>query len=193
MSADPKTHPLERFVRGTFGDLFGTVLLAGYGAEVEHREIQLRFSAVAEGEDIQGQVLEISGNLPHGREPLILAALLKLLLSRGSIPTELEFEIPEVLNELGWPETPDTRREVDRGIRKYLGLSYGVRREGAGEEHGLYALVTGYDRDDEIEVEGRVLIRSSLRVHFHRGFVEGLKESKIVFASFDFGGLRWDN
>lgn len=190
LPADPQTHPLESFIRETFGDEFASVLLAGYDGEAGRGELIVWFSPGAVGEGSTRRSLAVTGELPHGREPLVLAALLKLLLSRVSFSPVLEFEMPEVLDSLGWPETPSTRGEVDRVIRKYLGLSYEVRREGGGEEQGLYTLITGYDRDDEIEVEGRVPTRISLRVHFHRGFVEGLKEFRVAFAGIDFGRLR---
>lgn len=190
LSADPQTHPLESFIRETFGDEFASVLLAGYDREAGRGELIVWFSSGAVGEVSTRRSLMVSGELPHGREPLVLAALLKLLLSRVPFSPVLEFEMPEILDSLGWPEAPSTRGEVDRVIRKYLGLSYEVRREEGGEEQGLYALITGYDRDDEIEVGGRAPTRSSLRVHFHRGFIEGLKEFSVAFAGIDFGRLR---
>jgi hypothetical protein len=187
LPADRRTHPLESFIRQTFGDQFGKVVLAGYGRGAGI-SLRLRLSVATEGKGVRGRTLEISGDLPHGREPLVLAALLKLLLSRGYLSAELEFVLPEVIGALGKAVTPGVPGEVDRVIRKYLGLSYMVRREGGGES-GMYALVTSYDRDDEFESGVKASTSSALRAHFHPGFVEGLKASRVVFAGIDFGRL----
>lgn len=189
MPAYRRTHSLEIFIRQTFGDQFGKVVLAGYGRGTGVSLLRLRLSVAAAGKGVQGRTLEISGDLPHGREPLVLAALLKLMLSRGHLSAELEFGLPEVTGALGESVTPGAPSEVDRVIRKYLGLSYTVRREGGGEP-GMYALVTGYDRDDELGAGGEAPPGGVLRVHFHPGFVEGLKASRVVFAGIDFGRLR---
>lgn len=183
-------HPLVTYTRRTFGDRFADVILAGYGDEAGRGELFLCDSTGTVGEVVRRRSLELSGDLPHHDEPLVLAALLKLLLSKVPPTAELDFEMLAVLRELGWADTPTTRGEVDRIIRKYLRLSYGVRSEQGGEELGMYALITGYDRDDEMQTGGRAVARSSYRVLFHPGFVEGLKESRVVFAGIDFGEVN---
>jgi hypothetical protein len=191
MQGDHDKHPLEGFIRETFGDRLGALLLVGYGEEASHPQASIRVTPSKQEARRTGWLIEVSGNLPHGRQPLVLAALLKLLLSRDPLSAELEFETSEVLSALGWAETPNTQREIERVIRKYFGLSYVMRREGSDTvELGMYTLLTGYDHDDEIEVEGRAATQSLHRVHFHRGFIEGLKDSRMVFAGIDFGRLR---
>jgi hypothetical protein len=196
--ADSATHHLEVFIRRTFGDLFSTLLLLGYGEGAGRREASIRIPGGGSGSARGGRLIEVSGELPYGREPLVLAALLKLLLARVRPPAELDFDLPTVMaevgwpeTEVGWPETKDARGAVDDAIRKYLGLTYTVRRAGGdGAGSGMYALVTGYDMDDEIEAEGMAATRSLRRVHFHREFAEGLHDSRVVFAGIDFGPLR---
>lgn len=191
MPADSATHHLEVFIRRTFGDLFSTLLLLGYGEGVGRREASIRIPGGGRGSARGGRLLEVSGELPHGREPMVLAALLKLLLARVRPPAELDFDLLAVMAEVGWPETKDPQGAVDDAIRKYLGLTYTVRRGGGdGADSGMYAFVTGYDVDDEIEAEGMAVTRSLRRVHFHREFAEGLRDSRVVFAGIDFGPLR---
>ena len=192
MPAAPHTHPLVSYVRRTFGDRFASVVLVGYGGQEGPRELLLKVSVASRGEGIHGQLLKVSGDLPHGQEPLLLAALLKLLLSRGSLSPELEFEMQEVLAALSWPEAPGARvDDGDRVIRKYVGLTYTAGGEGdGGAGSGMYALVTGYDLEEGMELADHPAARIIRRVHFHPRFVDGLKDSRVVFAGIDFGRLR---
>jgi hypothetical protein len=74
-------HPLTTFVSETFGQQFGDLLLAGYGAEPGGKCGRL-YLAERDGRVEAGWVIELVAHRhPFGDEPLVLAALLKLLLS----------------------------------------------------------------------------------------------------------------
>jgi hypothetical protein len=127
--------------------------------------------------------------MPCGEEPLVLAALLKLLLTRGPLSVWLDFAFEEVLAELGWQDRRFAQDAVDSAVRKYAGLSYARKRAGC-EARGVCALVVGYDQITDGVNEGGSRVRVLNRVHFHPRFVEGLRNFRIEFAGIEFGDLR---
>lgn len=189
MNTFNKNHHLVEFVRRTFGEQFGAVLLAGYGEEAAFSELSLSLVESAGGAGEGEWQLVVSGNVPSGQEPLVLAALLKLLLSGAPLTPTLEFTPEEILAELGWPDTPPTRAMIDGVIRKYLGLTYAKRmRPPSGMLRGMYALIVGYDQADEKHVGGSET-RTYNSVTFHPHFIERLNSSVITFAGIEFGEL----
>lgn len=184
-----KNHHLVEFVRRTFGEEFGAVLLAGYGEEAAFSELTLNLVESAGGAGEGEWQLVVSGNVPSGQDPLVLAALLKLLLSGAPLSPTLEFNPEEVLAELGWPDTPVTRALIDGAIRKYLGLIYAKRmRPPSGMLRGMYALLVGYEQAEEKHVGGGET-RTYNSVTFHPQFIERLNSSVITFAGIEFGEL----
>jgi hypothetical protein len=188
-------HPLTTFTYETFGQQFGDLLLAGRGEKPGgRRRLHLTESEAGAQAD---WVIELVGNrLPCGDEPLVLAALLKLLLSRPTISPHLEFEITELLPELGWPDEWVTRQHVEGIIVGYAGQHYDVRADArAGRraletaEGGCYHLLTGYIRG-AMSGTGGLLVRTPGIACFDIGFIEGLKEGRVFFAGMDFGPLQ---
>lgn len=130
-----------------------------------------------------------------GDEPLVLAALLKLLLSRPNLSNRLKFEMGEVLAEIQWPDDPDTLRQVKEVIVGYTCLLYdkrvdtrAARRASATSEGGCYHLLTGYVRDGDFIARG-ALDKTGGSVYFDDGFILGLREGRVFFAGIDFGSL----
>jgi hypothetical protein len=187
-----KSHHLVEFVRQTFGEQFGAVLLAGYGEEAAFRELTLNLVDSQGGAGEGEWQLVISGNVPSGQDPLVLAALLKLLLLSGApLTPTLEFNPEEVLSELGWPDTPPARAVIDGAVRKYLGLTYARRmRPPSGMLRGMYALLVGYERADEKHIGGGSETFTYNSVTFHPHFIERLNSSVITFAGIEFGELN---
>lgn len=185
-----KSHHLVEFVRRTFGEQFGAVLLAGYGEEAAFSELSLSLVESAGGAGEGEWQLVLSGNVPSGQDPLVLAALLKLLLSGAPLTPTLEFNPEEVLEELNWPDTPPARAVIDGALRKYLGLTYAKRmRPPSGMIRGMYALIVGYDQADEKHIGGGET-RTYTSVTFHPQFIERLNSSVITFAGIEFGVLN---
>lgn len=190
-------HPLEEFIRHTFGDPFRRVVMAGYANAPGARPGPL--SLPPDGGGGRRRFLELRGGNPppSGDEPLVLAALLKLLLSRPEFHRELEFSTAELLTELGWEDTGLVQRGVDHTIEKYATLAY-FRYEEGGErgvldgltgEWGYYSLVTGYSTETATprgRAQGRRL-RNSVR--FDEDFIRSLGEGRVIFAGVDFGAL----
>lgn len=185
-------HPLTTFVYQTFGQQFGDLLLAGYGAEPSGRHRRLFFI-----EPEAGWVIELVGRRqPCRDEPLVLAALLKLLLTRPSISQYLEFELDELLAALRWRDDASTRRQVETAIGCYVRLLYDkqvdvpakVRApEPAGG--GYYHLLAGYVRETN-SYTGGPPDRTLRGVYFDAGFIKGLKEGRVYFAGINFGPLQ---
>jgi hypothetical protein len=185
-------HPLTTFIHETFGQQFADLLLAGYGAEPCGGRKRLYLTQSEVGAETDWVIELVAPRPPCGDEPLILAALLKLLLSRPNLSNHLEFKMAELLAELQWRNDPDTRRHVEEVIVGYAGLLYDKRagrRASAIAEGGCYHLLTGYVRGDESGTGG-ALVRVPGGVYFDDGFVRGLKEGRVHFAGIDFGPLR---
>jgi hypothetical protein len=180
-------HHLETFIRRTFGSRMGAILLAGYGGEGGCRET-VGVTGVSESGEETEWLIEILGDLPRGDEPLVLAALLKLLLTRGPLDAALEFTLEEALAELGWPDGRSARDTVDAAVSKYSRLTY-AKADKRGAVLGVYALVIGYDHITERGLEDNGRTRILNRVQFHPRFVDGLRNLKIVFAGIEFGDL----
>lgn len=184
-------HPLTTYVYQTFGRRFGELLLAGYGAEPGGSHRKLHFT-----ESGARWVIELVGqHQPCGDEPLVLAALLKLLLGRPSIPQELEFELRELLAELRWDEA-SARQQAETAIGVYVRLLYDKQLDeqpgdgkSASEGGGCYHLLTGYVREGAPDAGG-ARARTLRSVYFDAGFIAGLRRGRVYFAGIDFGVLN---
>jgi hypothetical protein len=192
-----RAHPLTTFVSETFGRQFSDLLLAGYGAEPGGRRKKLYLTEQNDGVEA-GWVIElVARHPPYGDEPLVLAALLKLLLSRPSISNHLEFEPGELLRELRWQEDAGTRRKVETAITSYVRLLYDKqvdaragRRASAVAGGGYYHLLTGYVRGTKPDSTGGSLIGTLSGVDFDARFIEGLRQGRGYFAGINFGTLN---
>jgi hypothetical protein len=177
------THPLARFTYETFGEQFGNLVLAGYGAESGDVQRSLRLTESGGGEETDWAIELVALRHPCGEEPLVLAALLKLLVSRPVVTNCLEFKMGELLAELRWRDDPVTRLRANEVIVLYTSLLYikrsrsrAGRRSTADALSGGYHLVTGYVREARAEAGS---------VFFDDGFIRGLKLERVFFAGVD--------
>jgi hypothetical protein len=189
-------HPLTTFIYETFGRQFGDLLLAGYGAEPEAAQAEKKFyiQETQEGSERQWEIEVIANALPCHSEPLVLAALLKMLLRRKDIPFSLEFQMSEILDELLCAGVVLTHDSVDRIISKYVGVFYDKRARNGDELDeaggGVYSLVAGFFRGNVNEVERINSAQVSNNVQFDQSFVAGLRLGQIILAGIRFGRLR---
>lgn len=190
------THPLSRFVYETFGQQFGDLLMAGYGAAPggERRRLCLIESEV--GVKTDWLIELVSDHLPCRDEPLVLAALLKLLLSRSSVLNYLEFELGELLAELQWQDEVNTRQQVGAAINTYVRLLYDKqvnsrvrRRTSALAGESYYHLLTGYITEAHPGAGG-ALDRTFGCVYFDSTFIEGIMQGRVYFAGIYLGRLK---
>jgi len=188
------THPTTEYIYHIWGQQFGALILAGYGLEPGNQDRKLHLTEVEDGVEIDW-VIELVGNdLPCQDDPLVLAALLKLLLCRPSISHCLEFELGELLTALQWPDDLNSRRQAETAIVNYVHLLYdkridAQRRRNSGiAEGGCYHLLTGYVRAKSRV--GGVQVRTLRSVYFDTHFIEALKRGQIYFVGIDFGALQ---
>src|ERR1051325_9284137 len=113
-------HPLTTYVYETFGRQFGDLLLIGYGAEPGRARRKLDLTDSADGVEADWVINLVASRLPCREEPLVLAALLKLLLGRPSISQYLKFEPGELLTTLQWRDDASARRRVETAIGCYV-------------------------------------------------------------------------
>jgi hypothetical protein len=190
-------HPLTTFVFETFGQQFGDLLLAGYGAETGGRPRKLYLTEEEGGAEARWVIELVARRLPYGDEPLVLAALLKLLLSRTSISHHLEFELEELLVELRWRDDMGTRHQVETAITCFVRLLYDKQLDERAERSrsatmggGYYHLLTGYVRGGKSGSIGGSLVGTLSGVDFDTGFIEGLRQRRVYFAGINFGALN---
>jgi hypothetical protein len=189
-------HPLTAFIYETFGQQFGDLIFAGYGARASGGRRTLHLIESEGGAGAAWVIELVATRPPCGDEPLVLAALIKLLLSRPIIASRLEFETGELLAELQWRDDSSTRRQVEKAIVAYVRLLYDKRADArAGrrttetEGGGCYHLLTGYFRGDKPATDA-VPDRTIRSVYFDAAFVEGLKQGQVCFAGINFGALQ---
>jgi len=184
------------FVYQSFGKQFGDLLLLGYGAESSNRRTRLYLSLLDAGANTKWVIELVARRSPYRDEPLVLAALLKVLLSRASISQYLEFELSELLIELQWQDQVSTRQKVDKAISSYARLLYDKQPDTRVERStsaivggGYYHLLTGYVRGAKSSIKEKAM-RNTNSVYFDIGFIEGLRLGHIYFAGIDFGPLK---
>jgi hypothetical protein len=198
-------HPLVEFVYSTFGEPLGALLLVGYASEAE-KQASFKFRA-SKGGATRTWIVDVTArSLPCGREPLVLAALLKFLVLRvdldepSYVSRSFEFNMRELLEEVARDGTRMSEEEADEIIEKYAGLSYTLREwEPKGPKaftraraRGYYTFLSGYTTlkyRDEGDTRARRLVD---RITFCEDFVEGLKRGEITFAGMKLGQRQPD-
>lgn len=198
-------HPLVEFVYSTFGEPLGALLLVGYAGGAGKRA-SFKFRAPRGGATRTWVVDVTARSLPCGREPLVLAALLKFLVLRidlddpSYVSRSFEFNMRELLEEVARDGTRMSEEEAGGIIEKYAGLSYTLREwEPKGPKaftraraKGYYTFLSSYTtlnyRDDG-DTRARRLVD---RVTFCENFVEGLKRGEITFAGMKLGQRQPD-
>lgn len=189
-------HPLKTFVYDTFGQQFGDLLLAGYDMKPESKRRKLYVTELEAGAEINWTIELIACRPLCCDEPLVLAALLKLLLSRPITSALLEFELSDLLTELQWQNKLSTRQQVETTIGGYVRLLYDKQVVFSAGRHkvttmggGYYHLLTGYIRDGKSNT-GVAPVRACSQVYFDSGFIEGIRQGRIYFAGINFGLIQ---
>lgn len=183
---------LVNFIREAFGARCAELLLVGLGEETVRGTKEFYIPDTEESAEWEVEIEVVGGSLPCRSEPLVLAALLKLLLGREGIPSPLEFQMSEVVDELQRAGVAPGGEDVDRTISKYAALSYEKRVRGAGradERGGVYSLVASYLRGSVKGAGETIPAHSSRGVIFEQSLIEGLRRGEVVVAGIRFGGL----
>jgi len=176
-----------------FGEGLGALLLAGHGAEAGDRMRSFMVVVADAGAGRRVRFLEAradAGVLPHGPDPLVLAALLELLAGRGTA-SRLALRLPELLRALGWRASAESVVAVEGALARYYRTSYCEvrRRESptAGEALGCVVeqrLIAGYDLEQEVAGRGGREGVFQTVVDFNPQFLSGINRRSLF-------GINW--
>jgi hypothetical protein len=186
---------LVDFAHEQFGEQISQFLLAGLGEEKVGQRGRFTITyAGSENSCLERHVEVItyepadgSSYLPRGRNPLVLIALLHLLMNgnQGSLNT-LRYEQAEVLSLLGWQDTKEARREIDKAEARYFKLTYQWQMnesELAGAGFSFYTV-------DEAMLSEVTSIKTedvqAVRAVFNEHFIEHLLGRSLF-------GIDWHN
>lgn len=192
---------LLKFAVDTFGVPLSSFLLSGIGEEEEtrvwlfsvtfddnpsvcrHRQIWV------EAEDLP----DVSTSLPGRREPLVLMALLRLLLTGRRLPdVRLAYRQEDVLRLLGWGETAESLHALDVAVNRYVDLSYrwALSSEELSERNlnkfrGWTRFVKGCGYRELKDSDDGLMKRASNHVEFCTEFLNELINRSVF-------GIEWD-
>jgi hypothetical protein len=155
--------------------LFTITYAGGDGAR-----LQRRVEAISH-EPADGPAL-----FPRRRDPLVLLALLRLLLSGGHASWyELSYDRRDVLSLLGWGDSREEASEIDEAVERYslITFRWGMSRaELARSNLSSYTakegVISEYRTIDEGEQEGQMRRVVNWAV-FSSQFIEGLKRRTL--------------
>jgi hypothetical protein len=180
------------------GNLFG-FLLSGLG---EPHHLRRRYIATSIREHGPGMtyqlesVAESEKGLPGGRDPLVMAALLHLLLTGRRGRDEVVFPDKELLGLLSWPDTRESHQAIEAAVERYYNTGYHrTSREPLGRDRGelvssqVQKLITGYDTTLELREGPPKRVRRSTILHFTTKLVEDVSGKGKYFLGIDFERL----
>jgi hypothetical protein len=192
---------LLKFALDTFGEPLSQFLISGLGEEeggriwlftvafTDHRDTICRRDLRVEADELP----DVVTLLPRRREPLVMLALLRLLMSRKPFSSSMFYDQEEVLGLLEWKDTFDSRLSIDETVERYADISY--RWALSGKElaeknlsrcQGCSRFVSGYGYRDA-EEEGDVRrSRVTNRVNFAAEFISELTNRSLF-------GVDWNN
>lgn len=193
-------HDLLDTARRVLGDNLFEFLLSGLG---EPHYPRRRFTAASireHGAALTYQleaVAESEKGLPGGHDPLVMAALLHLLWTGEKGQDEVIFREEELLGLLFWPDTRESRLDVEAAVERYFNTGYHrTSRESLGEGKGelvssqVQKLITGIDTTLELREGPPKKVRKSTILHFTSKLVEDVTGAGKYFLGIDFERLR---
>jgi hypothetical protein len=186
---------LVEHLKEQFGEHLTALLLSGYEVKEGVRRRDLVISTTDRvgnrGEHSVVLFAEVGHVLPHGQDPLVLAAHLSMLSVRGACG-RLTYDLFEMLAELGWVDPVQGLKEIEGALYNYYRLSYiaiGKRRHPmAPWASGITAerrILTAYDFERE-PVRGRggePMLQ--MVVEFSQRFIDQLRQRSLF-------GIDWD-
>lgn len=188
-------------VRRLLGDNLADFLLSGLGETgITHRRTFTAQSTTSHGDEITYQFEMVNGSelgLPIGRDPLVLAALLDLLLERQPLDSRILFKDSHILENLGWPQSIDAQTLIKQALERYFLTAYCLidpMAEKGGRILGRYAslrrLLIGYETTSVMLPVKRTELNGLTKVQFLPEFFYDILSERKYFLGVEFQGLR---
>lgn len=187
------------FVRRVLGANLSEFLLSGLG---EPHHTHRRYTAHSTkthkwARTYQFKIVsDTQDELPGGRDPLVLAALLHLMWTGKAGRHDVAFRDEELLEKLGWPESKESRRCVEAAVDRYFSTSYCITSRELlrvkcieGQYSHVRKLVTGYEMTFNRLPGAPGTVLKSTVVQFAAGFFEEVSGEEKYFFGIDFEGL----
>lgn len=145
-----------------FGLFPHALLLLGYGESKPEKEREF----TVEEKDVQTGATttrhmkvftKSESGLPRGRDPQVLLSLLGLIYRKPEISNSVWFRKSDLIETLGWSDTPENRQDIEQAIERYFdtayrGLNIHKSKTRDREHEQVRRIITGYDRIDERQV-----------------------------------------
>jgi hypothetical protein len=193
-----KTRSERRLVahlKEQFGEHLSALLLSGYGTKewVQRRGLVISTTDRVGTREEHSVILVTEGAsfLPHGQDPIVLAAHLRLLSKRGAAG-RLSCDLLEIMEVLGWADPMQGLKAIEGALYRYFRLSYAAagtrwhpmapRTEGVTAERRI---LTFYDFEHE-PVRGRGTYPTlHTVVEFSQRFLDHLRQRSLF-------GIDWN-
>jgi hypothetical protein len=127
--------------------------------------------------------------LPHGEEPLVLLALVKLLHSDSDLVEGNKVISPaeEICSVLEWTISDHTSAIINRAIRKYFRASYLVAHDNKYSFHDMSGynvnvsrLIVAYSFSNKSGIEDPLSAIGFIQVEFNQELVEELRGARLL-------------
>jgi hypothetical protein len=197
MKASYDTTETERdlldFGRRMLGSNLAALLFAGLGEPPQpHRRFTVQ-STVASGHSTTYELEAVSEDgrvVPAGRDPLVLAAILHLLLTDKTVRDDITFRDEVLL------DTTEGRLAITSAVERYYLTAYYLRwttLRGPDQvemrRSRVQQLITGYEVTTELMPKRYKTLRKSTVVYFAAGFTMDLAGEQKYFLGIDFERL----
>jgi hypothetical protein len=188
-------------VRRLLGDNLANFLLSGLGETgITHRRTFTAQSTTSHGDEITYQFEMVNDSelgLPIGRDPLVLAALLDLLLERQPLDSRVLFKNSHILQKLEWPFSINSQALIKQALERYFLTAFCLvdptTEEGMsllGDYAGLRRLLIGYEITSVMLPVKRETNQGLTKVQFLPEFFYDVLSERKYFLGIEFQGLE---
>jgi hypothetical protein len=181
---------LVAFLQETFGELLSIFLLSGLGEEGWAGERFFTVSLSAGQGAVEKYRLEMISDgdtsLPNNLNPLVLAAMLKMLLEHGET-CRLACRQVELMKTLGWDDSSATGKAVLEAVERYYALSIAGMpyAENQLDSTGVTRITRLLVEYETREVKTADEMETNVCVSFNPEIIEAIKKRRLL-------GIDWN-
>jgi hypothetical protein len=176
-SSNTATHAEQRIIKFAYqllGNNLAEFLLSGYGIVQAN---QCRTFIAKSINPIKGKsthrfdmVSYSELGLPRGRDPLVLASLIYLLLMTSGSTDKVEFMHSQLLERLGWDNSNESILIIDLAIERYFSTR----------------LLSSYKTTEVQLADNDIAERTSITARFVPDFIKNIETAHKYFFDIDF-------